>query len=251
MGYPVIFVHGIGASETIWKRKVIPGHPDFYISFSNRFADPSDQVPELAGFIDEVLRKTGEKKVILACHSMGGLVARKYLAENKEDHRVEKLVLLSAPNLGSIGLSFNWLPLLLIILGLSGYKFVWPVLLTLLGLLWELVSLSRGVLLLSPAVWAMRPGSEFFRELNSKEVPEDVKYVSVLSDTKFLPHRLVNFFLFREGGDGAVALSSQKLSERCVPNFSKLNYQEIRVSLPHFAIPKKAQSAIREAVERA
>jgi len=251
MGYPLIFVHGIGASETIWKRKHISGHSDFYISFSNRFADPADQVPELAEFINGVLQKTGEKKIILVCHSMGGLVARKYLEDNKEDHRVEKLVLLSTPNLGSIGLSFNWLPLLLIILGLSGFKFVWPVLLSLLGLLWELISLSRGVLLLSPAVWAMRPGSDFLKELNSKKMPEDIKYISVLSDTKFLPHRLMNLLLFREGGDGAVALSSQKLSEKCAPNFSRINYQEIRVNLPHFAIPKKAQSAIREAIEAA
>ncbi len=251
MGYPVIFVHGIGASETIWKRKDIPGHPDYYISFSNRFADPADQVPELKEFIRKVLQNTGEEKVILVCHSMGGLVARKYLEDNKDDHRVEKLVLLSTPNLGSIGLSFNWLPLLLIILGLSGYKLVWPVLLSLVGLFWELISLARGVLLLSPAVWAMRPGSEFLKTLNSKEMPEDIKYVSVLSDTKFLPHRLVNLTLFREGGDGAVALSSQKLSEKCVPNFSRIDYKEVLVDLPHFVIPKKAHSAVRQAVEMA
>jgi hypothetical protein len=55
--------------------------------------------------------------------------------------------------------------------------------------------------------------------------------------------------LFREGGDGAVALSSQKLSEKCVPNFSRIDYKELYVDLPHFAIPKKAHSAIREAVE--
>lgn len=248
MGYPVIFVHGVGASETVWKRKELPGHRAFYLSFLNRFANPADQVPELKKFINEVLRSTGEEKVILVCHSMGGLVARRYLAEAKSDHRVGKLVLLSTPNLGSVGLSFNWLPLSLIILGLCGYRFFWPLLLSMAGLLWELVSLSRGVLLLSPAVWAMRPGSKFLKELNSKDMAEDVKYVCVLSDTKFLPHRLVNFFLFREGGDGAVALSSQKLSDRCVPNFSALDYREIFVDLPHFAIPKKAHSAILEAL---
>jgi pimeloyl-ACP methyl ester carboxylesterase len=239
MGSPVIFVHGIGASASVWKKFDIPDHAVFYISFSNRFADPARQVPELKEFINKVLEQTKEKKTILVCHSMGGLVARKYMADHRDSHRVEKLILLSVPNLGSVGLWFNWLPFALIVLGLIGYTFLWPLLLSLIGLCWELISLSRGVLLLSPAAWAMRPGSLFLRELNSKETPGDVKYVSVLSDTRDLPHRLVNLFLFREGGDGAVPLSSQKLSVRCVPNFEKIDYSEERIALPHFAIPKR------------
>jgi pimeloyl-ACP methyl ester carboxylesterase len=249
MGYPIIFVHGIGASASIWKKVDIPDHALFYLSFSKRFAEPSNQVPELAKFIAEVLKKTGQEKVILVCHSMGGLVARKYLVDYKSSHRVEKLILLSTPNLGSIALSFNWLPLALIILGASGFKYIWPLFFCLVGIIWELISYGRGVLLLSSASWTMRPNSKFLRELNSREAPENVKYISVLSDTKFLPHRLVNLVLFREGGDGAIPLSSQKLSNKCIPNFSKLDYTELYIDLPHFAIPYRISPKLIEALK--
>jgi len=184
----------------------------------------------------------------LVCHSMGGLVARKYLADFKDSCKVEKLILLSTPNLGSLGLSFNWIPLLLIVLGFSGFKYIWPLLLLFLGLVLEVISFLRGVLLLSPAAWAMRPGSEFLRRLNSEQMPEDIKYISILSTTARLPHRLVNFLLFREEGDGAVPLSSQKLSNRCVPNFSNLDYSELHTDLPHFVIPKRIEPEVTRAI---
>ncbi len=249
MGYPVIYVHGIGASARVWKKFEIPDHASFYISFSNRFANPINQVPELAKFIDNVLKQTKQDKVILICHSMGGLVARQYLADYKASHKVEKLVLMSSPNLGSMGLFFNWLPLALIIIGVLGYKYIWPLIFCLIGLIWEATSFVRGVLLLSPAAWAMRPNSSFLKALNLKNMPADVKYISVLSDTKDLPHKLVNLFLFREGGDGAVPLSSQKLSLKSVPNFDRLNYSEVAIDLPHFVIPYQVDQVILQALE--
>lgn len=248
MGNPIIFVHGIGASASNWKKIEVPGHEVFYLSFSNCFASPDRQVPELAKFINEVLQSTKQKKVILVCHSMGGLVARKYLVEIRDSHKIEKLILLSTLNLGSIALSFNWLPFVLIVLGALGFRYIWPLLLCVIGLAWEITSYFRGVLLLSPAAWAMRPGSKFLRELNSKELPEDLKYISILSDTEDLPHRLVNLFLFWEGGDGAVPLSSQKLSSKSVPNFERLSYSEIQINLPHFAIPRQAEQAVLQAL---
>jgi pimeloyl-ACP methyl ester carboxylesterase len=236
---PVIFVHGIGASDAVWDRFNFPGINFYYLSFSNRFAHPESQVAELKLEIDRVLRIEKKDKIILVCHSMGGLVARKYLASYPEDHHVEKLIFLSTPNLGSIGLSFNWIPALLILIGLLGWFWVWPLLLTLAGLAWELISYFNGVLLLSPAAWAMRPDSEFLKGLNNKKLPADVKYVVVLSDARDWPHRLVNLLLFREGGDGAVPLSSQELSHQCVPNFSELDYHEAQIGLPHFDIPRR------------
>lgn len=249
MGYPVIFVHGIGASASVWRKFDIPAHRAFHLSFSSHFSSPPKQVAELARFIDDVLRQTGEEKVILVCHSMGGLVARNYLAGAEHPLKVVKLVLLSVPNLGVPGLRFNWAPAALIVIGFLGYQYVWPLLLCMLGALIELASLSRHVLLLSPGAWAMRPGSRFFRQLNTIRMPTGVKYVAVLSDTRYLPHRLVNVLLFREGGDGAVPLSSQKLSQKCVPNFSGLDYSELMTDLPHFRQPKRAQVEITKAVE--
>lgn len=248
MENPVLFVHGVGASAKVWKKFAIPERNSYYISFSDRFASPETQVPELAKFIDEVLGKTKREKVILICHSMGGLVARKYLAGHPTDHQVEKLILLGTPNRGSIGLFFNWIPAAMLLVGIIGAPLVWPLLIAFFGLIWEIISYFRGVLLLSPASWAMRPDSEFLKSLNAQKMPVDVKYVAMLSNTKDLPHHLVNLFLFREGGDGAVPLSSQKLSPRCVPNFQELNYTELQINLPHFAIPNKAEKAILQAL---
>jgi pimeloyl-ACP methyl ester carboxylesterase len=245
MGNPVIFVHGIGASATVWQKFDIPDREVFYISFSNKYADPRKQVPELAQFIDDVLRKTGQDKVALVCHSMGGLVARKYLADPANSEKVEKLILLSTPNRGTAGLCFNWCPIVMILAGLIGYRYAWPVFFTVAGIVWELFSYTRGVLLLSPAAWAMRPRSAFLRELNAQPMPREVKYVSILSNATDYPHRLVNLFFFREGGDGAVPLSSQKL---CAPNMAELNYTELKIDLPHFKIPRRADAAILQAL---
>lgn len=249
MGSPIIYVHGIGASATVWKKFDAPDHASYYISFSDPFADPSLQAVELARFIDQVLKETGQAKVILVCHSMGGLVARKYLTDYSSTHRVEKVIFLNALNQGSVGLSFNWVPLFLIIVGFLGWRLVWPLLLAGMGMVWEMLSYLRGVLLLSPAAWAMRPGSRFLRGLNSEALPRDVKYIAVLSDTRVFPHVLVNLLLFREGGDGAVPLSSQRLSAESVPNFSELDYRELYADLPHFAVPKKAEAQIIEALK--
>lgn len=245
---PVLFVHGIGASASVWEKFDIPERNSCYLSFSDRFASPRDQVSELKSEIERVLRVEEKGKVTLVCHSMGGLVARKYLADHPTDHKVERLILLSTPNLGSVGLSVNWFPAGLILVGLLGAGWLWPLFLAVVGLVWEVVSYFCGVLLLSSAAWAMRPGSMFLKGLNKQNLPADVKYVVILSDTGDLPHRLVNLSLFREGGDGAVPLSSQKLSPRCVPNFQELNYSELRISLPHFEIPLRAQAAVLQAL---
>jgi pimeloyl-ACP methyl ester carboxylesterase len=247
---PIIFVHGIGASGDDWKRFEIPDHDAFYITFANHFAHPAKQVRELCAFIDEVLEKTKKPKVILVCHSMGGLVARKYLADNLYSHKVEKLIMLSTPNLGTLGLSFDWMPLIMIFLGAAGLRFYPLAFLFILlgGITWEIVSYLRGVLLHSPADLAMHPHSKFLKQLNKRNLPADLEYVVILSDTNIFPHRLVNLFLFRERGDGAVPISSQRLSPKCVPNFSELNYKELKIALPHFSIPKKAGSAILQAV---
>jgi len=249
MGSPVIYVHGIGASALVWKKFDLPDRDSFYLSFSDPFADPALQSAELAKFILGVLQQTGQSKVVLICHSMGSLVARRYLADNLSSHHVERVVFLSALNLGSVGLSFNWLPLFLILLGGAGYRYLWPVIFTVIGLFWETISYSRGVLLLSPAAWAMRPRSKFLKSLNALRMPTDVKYVAVLNDTKVFPHVLVNLLLFREGGDGAVPVSSQRLSDKCAPNFSELDYHELHMDLPHFAVPKKAEAQIIEALK--
>ncbi len=237
---PVLFVHGIGASGSDWERCVIPGRSAYYLSFSRPFANPTEQVPELKAEIERILAEEKKEKITLICHSMGGLTARKYLQENAGGHRVEKLVLLSTPNRGSVALSFNLAPYLMILAGILWANWVWPTLFLITGIVWEWLSFRHGIFLLSNAVWAMRPDSRFLAKLNSTALPADVKYVAGLSDTRAFPFILANLVVFWEGGDGAVPLSSQRLSERTTPNFAGLDYAEQKIDLPHFAIPKKA-----------
>lgn len=53
----------------------------------------------LKDIIDEVKRRTGKQKVSIVAHSMGGLVARKYI-QLFERQDVDKLILLTVPNNG-------------------------------------------------------------------------------------------------------------------------------------------------------
>lgn len=236
---PILFVHGIGASAAVWSKMRLPDRGAYYLSFSKPFANPNDQVPELKAEIDHILDKEKKDKVVLVCHSMGGLTARRYLQENMKNHRVEKLILISTPNHGSVALSFNLVPYLMIITGVIWMQWIWPLLFLVAGFIWEWLSFIHGITLLSPAVFAMRPDSHFIAEINSLQLPEDVEYIALLSDTEQFPYFLANFLVFWGRGDGAVPLSSQMLSHKTAPNFERLRYSEKHIDLPHFVIPQK------------
>ncbi len=246
---PVLFVHGIGASGEVWEKLDLPGRKTYYLSFSHPFANPADQVPELEAEIDRILKEEKKEKIVLVCHSMGGLTARKYLQNNMTSHRVEKLVMLSTPNHGSVALSFNLTPYLMILTGIVWAYWFWPVIFLITGIIWEWLMFKHGIFLLSNAVWAMRPDSRFLSMLNSHPLPTDVKYVAGLSDAGTFPYLLVNLFIFWEGGDGAVPLSSQRLSARTAPNFPRLDYAEKRIDLPHFMVPQRVRSFLPPILE--
>lgn len=55
----------------------------------------------LAGVVEEALRETGERKVILLGHSMGGMVSRYYCRVLGGESRVHALFLLASPTLGA------------------------------------------------------------------------------------------------------------------------------------------------------
>ncbi len=50
--------------------------------------------------IDSVLSQTGSGKVTLVAHSMGGLIAKQYIADNGSD-KVDKLIFIGTPHLGA------------------------------------------------------------------------------------------------------------------------------------------------------
>lgn len=63
----------------------------------------------LKEIINEVKSKTNRKKVIIIAHSMGGLIARRYLQVFGEEN-IEKLILISTPNHGIQGKTLSLCP---------------------------------------------------------------------------------------------------------------------------------------------
>ncbi len=59
-----------------------------------------DYSSDLASMVDDVLRATGAPKVDIVAHSMGGLVARSYMAFASGNTKVETLMLIASPHLG-------------------------------------------------------------------------------------------------------------------------------------------------------
>ena len=121
-----MFVHGLGGvGEATWRPRGQPGFPDLMRSDAGLcdeadvaffeyptsllrlpFARTPPRVRDLAeGLRSQVeLRYPDYKSIALVCHSLGGLVARKYLVEEVKRNsplRVDKLLLFAVPNHGS------------------------------------------------------------------------------------------------------------------------------------------------------
>lgn len=63
--------------------------------------DNARSAARLASVVDEALRETGARQVIIVAHSMGGLVARYYCRVLGGESKVHQLVLLASPTMGS------------------------------------------------------------------------------------------------------------------------------------------------------
>ena len=54
-------------------------------------------VTSLAARIEEILRATGQEKIVVVAHSMGGLVTRAYMAQVGAKH-IARFITLGAPH---------------------------------------------------------------------------------------------------------------------------------------------------------
>jgi triacylglycerol lipase len=101
---PVLLVHGYGCSRGAWwwlrHRLERAGWQVATINLEPIYASIDRYVEVLDRRIDAVLAETGAAQLILAGHSMGGLVARAYLARFGTE-RVARLVTLGTPHAGS------------------------------------------------------------------------------------------------------------------------------------------------------
>ena len=101
---PILLVHGYGCNRGVWVylARVLhkAGWPVTTINLEPPRISKDDFADQLSKRIREVLDETGAERLILVCHSMGGLVARRYLAKYGESF-VHAVVTLGTPHHGT------------------------------------------------------------------------------------------------------------------------------------------------------
>ncbi len=102
---PVLLVHGYGCNRGVWVylARVLSkaGWPVTTCNLEPPRVSIDEFADQLAGRVHEVLRETGAHKLILVCHSMGGLVARQYLVRHGHES-VRALITLGTPHQGTV-----------------------------------------------------------------------------------------------------------------------------------------------------
>ncbi len=142
---PVILLHGLFQNRMCWLltrlRLQRRGFGSVHTLNLPPWKDVESLTERLAKKVDELRHGTGGAKVHLVGHSMGGIIARNYVQVRGGAAKVDRLVLLGAPNTGSRMAPFALSPL--------------------------------GKLLV--------PGSEFLRRLEQAELPESVAVTAVFT----------------------------------------------------------------------
>lgn len=103
---PILFVHGLCSDEGMWDTNgfkqafIAAGFPVHVISFTDHSARPKADVNQLA----DSIRAIPGNSVIVVAHSMGGLVAREYIAQQHDSgqpSKISTLITLGTPHHGS------------------------------------------------------------------------------------------------------------------------------------------------------
>jgi len=102
---PVLLVHGYFSNRGMWTifRKRLNAaniKPLFTLTFTSPFGGIENFAPQLHHRIDAISQATGQPRVIIIAHSLGGLVVRQYMAEYGSA-RIAKLITLGSPHHGT------------------------------------------------------------------------------------------------------------------------------------------------------
>lgn len=108
-GMPILLVHGYLCNSGLWmvlrRRLQAAGlGPIYTVTLTPLLGAIDTLVPKLAARIEAICVETGAEKLMIAAHSMGGLVVRAYLAQVRTPasaSRVAKLVTLGSPHHGT------------------------------------------------------------------------------------------------------------------------------------------------------
>lgn len=105
-GRPVLFIHGWGMGSHVFFfiRRMLKkrGRTRLYsLTWRPYLGDCRGLAGQVADKIDEVLAATGSEKVTLITHSMGGVLARYALKNLGAAGKVDKVITLGGPHMGS------------------------------------------------------------------------------------------------------------------------------------------------------
>ncbi len=101
---PVLLIHGYGCNSGYWHRLRRPfddaGIVYRAIDLEPVFGDIEAYVPMVKRAVEELCRDSGQSKVIVVAHSMGGLATRAYLREESCAH-IARVITLGTPHHGT------------------------------------------------------------------------------------------------------------------------------------------------------
>ena len=118
-GVPILLVHGLVCNRGLWvkfRKRLAAADlgPIYTISLTPLFGSIDALVPKLDARIEAICAETGASQVMIVAHSMGGLVARAYIAREvatSRSSRIASLVTLGSPHhgteLGRLGFGLN------------------------------------------------------------------------------------------------------------------------------------------------
>jgi predicted alpha/beta hydrolase family esterase len=103
---PVILVHGVLVNDGVWftMRRYLARQAVgaiYTINYGPPYGDIEHFAEQLGAKIESVCAATGATRVVLVCHSMGGLVARAHLRQ-RGPVRIERIITIGTPHHGSV-----------------------------------------------------------------------------------------------------------------------------------------------------
>jgi triacylglycerol esterase/lipase EstA (alpha/beta hydrolase family) len=103
---PLILVHGVLVNDGVWfmmRRYLVRQGmgPVYTINYGPPYGDIEHFAAQLAEKIEAVCAATGADRVVLVCHSMGGLVARTCLRQ-RGPARIRQIITIGTPHHGSV-----------------------------------------------------------------------------------------------------------------------------------------------------
>ena len=101
---PLVLVHGLGGNRGLWSPLRLflrmNGHRRIY-AFGYEDGTIEEHAEDLKGFVDSILQTTGETRVDIVAHSLGGIIARYAIQRLELSGTVRTLVTMATPHQGT------------------------------------------------------------------------------------------------------------------------------------------------------